>query len=108
MKDETKNITCPECGASISIDDALTHQIENKLKKEYEDKEKSLRESIEKESSKKLEQDKTEMEKKIKAQILKDAEAKETIIFFEHCPHMHGARVKNNGKDYEVKEKIFL
>ncbi len=75
MKDETKNIICPECGASISIDDALTHQIENKLKKEYEDKEKSLRESIEKESSKKLEQDKTEMEKKIKAQILKDAEA---------------------------------
>lgn len=75
MKDETKNITCPECGASISIDDALTHQIENKLKKEYEDKEKSLRESIEKESSKKLEQNKTELEKKIKAQILKDTEA---------------------------------
>jgi hypothetical protein len=75
MKDETKNITCPECGASISIDDALTHQIENKLKKEYEDKEKSLRESIEKESSKKLEQDKNEMEMKIKAQILKDTEA---------------------------------
>lgn len=75
MKDETKNIICPKCGESISIDDALTHQIENKLKKEYEDKEKSLRESIEKESSKKLEQNKTEMEKKIKAQILKEAEA---------------------------------
>ena len=75
MKDETKNITCTKCGASISIDDALTHQIENKLKKEYEDKEKSLRESIEKESIKKLEQDKTEMEKKVKAQVLKDSEA---------------------------------
>jgi hypothetical protein len=75
MKEETKNIICPKCGESISIDDALTHQIENKFKKEFEDKEKSLRESIEKESLKKLEQDKTEMEKKIKAQILKDTEA---------------------------------
>lgn len=74
MKDEIKDITCPECGASISIDDVLTHQIENKLKKEYEDKEKSLRESIEKESSKKFEQDKIVLEKKIKAQILKDFE----------------------------------
>jgi len=75
MKDEIKNITCPKCGESISIDDALTHQIENKFKKEFEDKEKSLRMTIEKESSMKLEQDKTEMEKKIKAQILKEAEA---------------------------------
>jgi hypothetical protein len=74
MKNDDKNIICPKCGESISIDDALTHQIENKLKKEYEDKEKSLRESIEKESSKKLEQNKTEMEKKIKTQILKEAE----------------------------------
>ncbi len=72
---QDNNIICPNCGASISIDDALTHQIENKLKKEYEDKEKSLRESIEKESSKKLEEDKADMEMKIKAQILKDAEA---------------------------------
>lgn len=75
MKDETKNIICPKCGESISIDDVLTHQIENKLKKEYEDKEKSLRDSIEKESLKKLEQDKLEMEKKVKAQVLKDTEA---------------------------------
>ncbi len=43
-----------------------------------------------------------------KKKILKDAAEKETIIFFEHCPYMHGARVKNNGRDYEVKEKIFL
>jgi hypothetical protein len=75
MKEETKNIECPKCGESISIDDVLTHQIENKLKKEYAQKEKSLRDSIEKESLKKLEQEKLEMEKKVKAQILKDAEA---------------------------------
>jgi hypothetical protein len=75
MKDETKNITCPKCGESISIDDVLTHQIENKFKKDFEEKEKNMRVSIEKESSKKLEQDKTELEKNLKAKILKDAEA---------------------------------
>lgn len=75
MTNDTKNINCPHCGKSISIDDVLTHQIENKFKKEYEDKEKTIRESIEKESSKKLEKDKIEMEKKVKAQILKDTEA---------------------------------
>ncbi len=32
-------ITCPGCGQEISIDEAFTHQIEIKLKKEYESKE---------------------------------------------------------------------
>lgn len=44
-------------------------------------------------------------EKKV---ILKECMEKETVIFFEHCPHMHGARVAWNGKDYQVKEKVFL
>lgn len=43
-----------------------------------------------------------------KKKILARADAQETILFFEHCPYMHGARVKFNGKDYEVKEKILL
>lgn len=75
MKDDIKNIKCPNCGESISIDDVLTHQIENKFKKDFEEKEKDLRASIEKESSEKLEQEKVGLEKKIKAQILKDVEA---------------------------------
>jgi hypothetical protein len=75
MTDDTKNITCPSCGESISIDDVLTRQIENKFKKDFEEKEKALRTSIEKESSHKLEQDKIELEKNLKAKILKDAEA---------------------------------
>ncbi len=74
----TKNITCPKCGESISIDDVLTHQIENKFKKDFEEKEKALRSSIEKESLKKLEQDKVDLEKVLKAKILKDAEAEKT------------------------------
>lgn len=43
-----------------------------------------------------------------KKAILREAAEKETIIYFEHCPHMDGARVRHNGRDYEVKEKIFL
>lgn len=43
-----------------------------------------------------------------KKKILADCAERETIIFFEHCPYMDGARVRWNGKDYEVKEKISL
>ncbi len=75
MPNETKNITCPKCGESISIDDVLTHQIENKFKKDFEEKEKALRTTIEKESLQKLEQNTIELEKNLKAKILKDAEA---------------------------------
>lgn len=78
METDTKNITCPNCGLSISIDDVLTHQIENKFRKDFEEKERELRESIEKESSKKLVQEKIELEKKLKATILKDTEADKT------------------------------
>src|ERR1019366_9837244 len=31
-----QKIKCPKCGESISIDDVLTHQIEEKIKKEFE------------------------------------------------------------------------
>ena len=71
MKDETKNIICKKCGESISIDDALSNQIESKIKKEYENKEKALRDSFEKESVLKLEKEKAV----IKAQVLKEVEA---------------------------------
>lgn len=79
MKDDIKNITCPKCGESISIDDALTHQIENKFKKDFEEREKVMRAIIEKESSQKLEQDKIEFEKNLKAKILKDAETDKVV-----------------------------
>lgn len=75
MTNDTKNILCPKCGESISIDDVLTHQIEAKLKKEYEDKEKGLLVSLEEENKKKFEIEKAEIEKTLKAKILKDAES---------------------------------
>jgi glyoxylase-like metal-dependent hydrolase (beta-lactamase superfamily II) len=43
-----------------------------------------------------------------KKRILKECAERETVIFFEHCPHMDGARVEWTGKDYAVKEKIRL
>lgn len=43
-----------------------------------------------------------------KKSILREAAEKETVIFFEHCPYMDGARVEFNGKDFQVKEKVFL
>ncbi|HEY8279208.1 MAG TPA: MBL fold metallo-hydrolase, partial [Bdellovibrionota bacterium] len=43
-----------------------------------------------------------------KKKILKECADKNTVVFFEHCPYMDGARVNWNGKDYAVMEKVFL
>lgn len=40
MATNEQQITCPKCGELISIDTVLTHQIEAKLKKDYEEKQK--------------------------------------------------------------------
>lgn len=43
-----------------------------------------------------------------KRAILQECAEQETVVFFEHCPYMDGARVRWNGKDFEVKEKVML
>jgi len=43
-----------------------------------------------------------------KKKILASAAERDTVIFFEHCPYMDGARVAFQGKDYAVKEKVHL
>lgn len=40
MDNTEQKIKCPKCGESISIDDVLTHQIEEKIKKDFETKQK--------------------------------------------------------------------
>src|SRR3989344_8007917 len=45
MNDSEQKIKCPKCGESISIDDVLTHQIEEKIKKELEDQKNKLEEA---------------------------------------------------------------
>lgn len=43
-----------------------------------------------------------------KKRILQECVEKETVVFFEHCPHMDGARIAWNGKDFAVKEKVMV
>lgn len=73
MKNDTKNINCPKCGELISIDDALTSQIEAKFNKDFEEKEKALRNSLEKESQKKLLEKEELVEKRVKDKLEKES-----------------------------------
>ena len=73
MKNDTQNITCPNCGTSISIDDVLTHQIESRLAKEYEDKEKNLRDILAQENQSILAEKESAMRKQVKENIEREA-----------------------------------
>lgn len=61
MGNTEQKIKCPECGESISIDDVLTHQIEEKIKKELS-KETSLKEADFKKQKKELEEQQKKFE----------------------------------------------
>jgi hypothetical protein len=79
MTNDTKNILCPKCGESISIDDVLTHQIEDKLRKEIEGKQK-IKEIELVEEKKKLEAEKVQLEtEKKNAQIEVDKKVNEKL-----------------------------
>jgi glyoxylase-like metal-dependent hydrolase (beta-lactamase superfamily II) len=43
-----------------------------------------------------------------KKKILQECVEKETVVFYEHCPYMDGSTVQFTGKDFAVKEKVFL
>ncbi|MCO5142870.1 MAG: MBL fold metallo-hydrolase [Oligoflexia bacterium] len=43
-----------------------------------------------------------------KKKILRDCVEKETIVVFEHCPHMDAATIEWTGKDFGVKESVAL
>lgn len=74
MSENKKTINCPECDALISIDDVLTHQIEEKYKKDFITKEKELRESLEKDLDEKVAEKTESYKAKIKTQLSKEAE----------------------------------
>lgn len=67
-----KTIKCPNCGESISIDDVLTHDIESKLQKEFEQKEKDITKKLEMDAEKKLAEKEGLIEKQIKEKIEKE------------------------------------
>jgi hypothetical protein len=73
-------IICPNCQTSISIDDVLTRQIENKFKKDFEEKERALKKSIEKENEQKLADLSTELKAKLKADLTKENDAERKFL----------------------------
>jgi hypothetical protein len=80
MNNTTNEIICPNCHTPISIDDVLTHQIENKFKKDFEDKERILKESIEKENEKKLQTLTTDLTARVKADLAKEGESERKYL----------------------------
>lgn len=80
MSKTTNEIICPKCHESISIDEVLTHQIENKLRKDFEEKERVLKASFEKENEKKLDILSADLTKKIKADVAKEGETERKFL----------------------------
>ena len=50
MSQEKNQIKCPNCGEEIDVNDILHHQVENRLKKEYEDKSNKQKEEFSKQT----------------------------------------------------------
>lgn len=73
MSNNTNNISCPHCGESISIDEVLTHQLEGKIRKDFEEKEKATRIAKEKEHKKELQEIEEQLKKQIKERVEKEA-----------------------------------
>jgi len=73
MKNDTKNIICPNCKAAISIDDVLTHQIEENIKKEINEENK-LKEAEMAKEKKEIVEEKAKLEesqKNVRSEIIK-------------------------------------
>ncbi len=64
MKKETQ-ISCPNCGTQIDVNDLLKHQLEDSIRKEFKEKEVSIKKQLEA-KEKKLLQEKLEFEAKKK------------------------------------------
>lgn len=81
MNGEIKTITCPKCGESFSIDDVLTHQIEDRYKKYLVKKEKELKETYERQLEQKVAEKSDSLKEKIRKQL--DQEAREEKKLFK-------------------------
>lgn len=117
MKNETQ-IKCPNCGASIDVQDILAHQLEDEIKQKYqaqiaeekkkyegeqeklkqekldfEQKKKQENELFQERFDKKLKEEKGAMEEKLKAKLLE-----------EQSEVMQGMQKELNEKSEQVKE----
>jgi len=105
MKNDTKNILCPKCGESISIDDVLTSQIEDKLRKEIEGKQK-IKEAELVEEKKKLEIEKALLESDKKSTQIEITKKVNEKLNIEKVSLWKKAQIEA-GKDKEAEKKMF-
>lgn len=80
MTQDSKTITCPDCKTTISIDDVLTHQIEEKYKKELKQKEAILKETLEAEYEAQFEKQADTYKQKIKADLARESESEKKML----------------------------
>jgi len=89
MSINEQKIQCPKCGESISIDDVLTHQIEEKVKKDFESaqkiKEQELAQKTEalKKREDEIAESKKNMESAITQKVADQLAAEKLVLFKE-------------------------
>lgn len=129
MSTEDKKIKCPECGASISIDDVLTQQIGEDIKKEMEVQQKEMeieianqkkelesqkkefenakeksQSEIESQVAKKIEAEKINLRKQIKAEAEKE-QAAEKKMLEDQLAEKDEKLQKANEKELELRKE---
>lgn len=86
MSQDQTTITCPNCGTEIDVNDILYHQVDEKLRKKYQDelsreKEKFSQQSSElKQQRETLEEEKSQHEELVKKQVRDALKKKESAL----------------------------
>lgn len=111
MKNETK-IECPECGSKIDVNDILKHQIEDSIRKEFQqDKSKMAKEFQEKSDLLKKEKEDFEAKKERENELFKERLDKEKKEAEKRIEERLKAKLeeeqkdKNEALEKELKEK---
>lgn len=86
MSQEKSKIKCPECGAEIDVNDILYHQVNEQLKKEYNDELEKEKEKFESQASalekerKELKAEKAKQEEEITKKVNDEVKEKEIAL----------------------------
>lgn len=100
MKTQKHTINCPECGHEIDVNELVTHQIEEKLKKDYAEKTKVLNDKISNQEAlitQKVEEAKKQAVAGLKAQLKKE-------VLEENEDAMKTLQKELNEKSDQLKE----
>lgn len=104
MQNDTKNAICPECGKLISIDAALTKQIQVKLSKDFEEKQKALKNSLEKDNQVILAKKELELRKQTKDSVERESKA-EMKLMQERLVEMNVKVKQANQNELELRKE---